>query len=96
MAKTYDIYKDSGVAWIGEIPSRWKVGFVGRYFDEIKNPNTNQEETNTLQFKMGDIISKKDGDSKYNPETIEAYNIVEPGTIMINGLNLSFDLTTVP
>lgn len=38
MAKTYDIYKDSGVAWIGEIPSRWKVGFVGRYFDEIKNP----------------------------------------------------------
>lgn len=64
MAKTYDIYKDSGVAWIGEIPSRWKVGFVGRYFDEIKNPNTNQEETNTLQFKMGDIISKKDGDSK--------------------------------
>lgn len=92
MAKTYDIYKDSGVVWIGEIPSRWKVGLVGRYFDEIKNPNTNQEETNTLQFKMGNIISKKDGDSKYNPETIEAYNIVEPGTIMINGLNLSFDL----
>lgn len=92
MAKTYDIYKDSGVAWIGEIPSRWKVGLVGRYFDEIKNPNTNQEETNTLQFKMGNIISKKDGDSKYNPETIEAYNIVESGTIMINGLNLSFDL----
>lgn len=92
MAKTYDIYKDSGVAWIEEIPSRWKVGLVGRYFDEIKNPNTNQEETNTLQFKMGNIISKKDGDSKYNPETIEAYNIVEPGTIMINGLNLSFDL----
>lgn len=92
MAKTYDTYKDSGVAWIGEIPSGWKVGLVGRYFDEIKNPNTNQEETNTLQFKMGNIISKKDGDSKYNPETIEAYNIVEPGTIMINGLNLSFDL----
>ena len=40
MAKTYDIYKDSGVAWIGEIPSRWKVGFVGRYFDEIKNPTS--------------------------------------------------------
>lgn len=92
MAKTYDTYKDSGAAWIGEIPSEWKVGLVGRYFDEIKNPNVNQEETNTLQFKMGNIISKKDGDSKYNPDTIEAYNIVEPDTIMINGLNLSFDL----
>lgn len=91
MAKTYESYKDSGIAWIGEIPSEWKVGLVGRYFNEIKNPNINQEEKNTLQFKMGDIISKKRGDSKYNPETIEAYNVVEPGTIMINGLNLSFD-----
>lgn len=25
MAKTYDSYKDSGIAWIGEIPSEWKV-----------------------------------------------------------------------
>lgn len=84
--------KDSGIAWIGEIPKEWEVGPVGMFFNEINNPNSNQEETNTLQFKMGDIISKKNGDSKYNPETIAAYNVVEPGTIMINGLNLSFDL----
>lgn len=92
MAKTYDTYKDSGIAWIGEIPGDWRVGLVGKYFKEINNPNINQEETNTLQFKMGEIISKSKGDSKYSPETIEAYNVVEPGTIMINGLNLSFDL----
>lgn len=92
MAKTYDTYKDSGIAWIGEIPGEWRVGLVGKYFKEINNPNINQEETNTLQFKMGEIISKSKGDSKYSPETIEAYNVVEPETIMINGLNLSFDL----
>lgn len=92
MAKTYDTYKDSGIAWIGEIPGEWRVGLVGKYFKEINNPNTNQKETNTLQFKMGEIISKSKGDSKYSPETIEAYNVVEPDTIMINGLNLSFDL----
>ena len=86
--------KDSGIAWIGEIPKEWEVGTVGVFFDEINNPNYNQEETNTLQFKMGDIISKKNGDSKYNPETIAAYNVVEPGAIMINGLNLSFDLVS--
>lgn len=86
--------KNSGIDWIGEIPKGWEVGTVGMFFDEINNPNTNQEETNTLQFKMGDIISKKNGDSKYNPETIAAYNVVEPGTIMINGLNLSFDLVS--
>ena len=92
MAKTYDTYKDSGIAWIGEIPGEWRIGLVGKYFKEINNPNINQEETNTLQFKMGEIISKSKGDSKYSPETIETYNVVEPDTIMINGLNLSFDL----
>ncbi|MDD5974258.1 MAG: hypothetical protein PUC14_00750 [Bacteroidales bacterium] len=25
MAKTYDTYKDSGIAWIGEIPSEWVI-----------------------------------------------------------------------
>ena len=25
MAKTYDIYKDSGIAWIGNIPSGWST-----------------------------------------------------------------------
>lgn len=25
MAKTYDTYKDSGIAWIGEIPGEWRV-----------------------------------------------------------------------
>lgn len=94
MAKTYDTYKDSGIAWIGKIPEKWIVGLVGKYFEEINKPNINQEETNTLQFKMGEIISKSKGDSKYSPETIEAYNVVEPGTIMINGLNLSFDLVS--
>ena len=92
MVKTYDAYKDSGIAWIGKIPKKWIVGLVGKYFEEVNNPNINQEETNTLQFKMGEIISKSKGDSKYSPETIEAYNVVMPGTIMINGLNLSFDL----
>ncbi len=40
---------------------------------------------------MGTIISKSKGDSKYNPETLEGYNIVDKGVIMLNGLNLSFD-----
>ena len=57
----------------------------------VSNRNTSQKETNTLQFKMGEIVSKSDGNSKYNPESIESYNIVYPDTIMINGLNLSFD-----
>lgn len=30
MAKTYDTYKDSGIAWIGEIPGEWRVMRLGK------------------------------------------------------------------
>ena len=83
--------KDSGIVWIGEIPEEWRVENIGSCLKEIHNLNYDCLEDNALQFKMGNIISKKNGDSKYNPETLEAYNQVEPNDIIINGLNLSFD-----
>lgn len=83
--------KDSGIPWIGEIPKGWTIELIGNQVKEVDNPNTNGEEDNALQFKMGSIISKSQGNSKYNPETLEGYNIVDKGVIMLNGLNLSFD-----
>ena len=44
---------------------------------------------------MGSIISKSGGDSKYHPETLEGYNVVLPGDIIINGLNLNYDLKSL-
>ena len=84
--------KDSGIPWIGEIPDGWNVSLIGSCIKEVDCKNTDGKEDNALQFKMGTIISKRNGDSKYNPETLEAYNIVKVGDIIINGLNLSFDL----
>ena len=84
--------RDSGIPWIGEIPKDWTIELIGNQVKEVNNPNTNGLEDNALQFKMGSIISKSRGDSKYNPETLEGYNIVDKGVIMLNGLNLSFDL----
>ena len=82
---------DSSIPWIGDIPKDWTVELIGNQVKSVDNPNTNGEESNALQFKMGTIISKSKGDSKYNPETLEGYNIVDKGVIMLNGLNLSFD-----
>lgn len=84
--------KESGIPWIGDIPNDWNVSLIGSYIKEVDCKNTDGKEDNALQFKMGTIISKRNGDSKYNPESLEAYNIVKVGDIIINGLNLSFDL----
>ena len=90
--------KDSGIEWIGEIPNSWDV-FPARYaFSEIKKKNTDGKETNALKFYNGTIVKKQnfDADSDdYVAETITNYTVVEPNTIMINGLNLNYDLKSL-
>ena len=87
--------KYSGIPWIGDIPKDWTIENIGSCLKEVYNLNSDCSEDNALQFKMGTIISKKYGDSKYNPETLEAYNKVQAGDIVINGLNLSFDFISM-
>ena len=85
------VMKDSGVQWIGQVPKHWEVCRLGIIFKENVILNTEKREVNALQFKLGEIISKSKGNSKYIPISLSGYNIVEPNVIMINGLNLSFD-----
>ena len=41
MANTYDTYKDSGVAWIGEIPSGWEVVRIKNIYSESSELSEN-------------------------------------------------------
>lgn len=87
--------KDSGVEWIGEIPKDWEVKRVGSYFSERKNPNTDDLSLQPLQFRYGNIVPKASvWEGEEASQTYMAYNIVDPNTIMINGLNLEFDFIT--
>ena len=87
--------KDSGIAWIGAIPAAWGVHRIASHFQEIKEKNTANAYSNTLQFKMGKIIAKpQKWDEDETNETYSAYTVVHPNTIMINGLNLEFDFVT--
>lgn len=87
--------KDSGIEWIGQILCDWKVQPVRCAFTENKQKNTDGLITNALQFKFGTIIPKKNfeaDEDEYVADTITNYTIVEPRMIMINGLNLNYDL----
>lgn len=92
------VMKDSGIEWIGAIPESWNL-YPARYaFSEIRKKNTEGAITNALKFFNGTIIPKAnfDADSDdYVAETITTYTIVEPDTIMINGLNLNYDLKSL-
>ncbi len=90
--------KDSGISWVGEIPEEWAI-FPARYaFSEIRTKNTNGAVTNALKFYNGTIVPKTnfDADSdEYVADTITNYTVVSPDTIMINGLNLNYDLKSL-
>ncbi len=89
---TYDSYKDSGVKWLGQIPSHWEVKKLRAFFSEVTEVNTATEIHNQLQFKYGTIVSKPDnGIDNDVLKTISRYTIVRPGDIVINGLNLNYD-----
>ncbi|MDY4411209.1 MAG: restriction endonuclease subunit S [Prevotella sp.] len=44
MAKTYDSYKDSGIAWIGEIPEGWKTNRL-KYLCSIATGNKDTQDS---------------------------------------------------
>ena len=88
----YSEYKDSGVQWLGEIPSHWEMQRWRFLLAENKQKNSGCKEKIQLQFRYGEIVEKADqGDEKDVLETISNYTVVEKNDIIINGLNLNYD-----
>lgn len=88
----YSEYKDSGVQWLGQIPSHWNMKRWRYLLAENKDKNVTCEERLQLQFKYGEIVAKSSQqDDDDITDTISKYTIVLPNDIMINGLNLNYD-----
>lgn len=90
--------KDSEISWLGEVPEEWNVEQIRLGFNEVNDKNKNGLVKNALKFKYGTIIPKNNFNAdteEYVADTILNYNIVEPGDIMINGLNLNFDFISI-
>ena len=90
--------KDSGVEWIGEIPEDWETHKIKFGFTEVNYKNTDGLIKNALKFRYGNIVCKENFDAnteEYVADTILNYNVVKPGDIMINGLNLNFDFVSI-
>ena len=52
----YDSYKNSGVEWIGEIPSGWRKSPI-KYYYNYKKGSRGQELTKTyIQDNLGEIF----------------------------------------
>ena len=90
--KRYDSYKDSGIQWLGEIPSHWELKRWRFLLAENKDVNSRLQTKTQLQFRYGEIVPKSSqGEDEETLNTIQKYTVVAPNDIMINGLNLNYD-----
>ena len=64
--KSYSSYKDSGVEWIGEIPSGWeclRLGVIGEFSSSGIDKKTKEGEVDVRMVNYTDLIRSRD----YNP-----------------------------
>ena len=85
-------FKNSGVEWLGEIPSHWEILYGFRVFNENKRKNIGMLDNRVLSLSYGQIIRKSDEKLVgLVPESFETYQIVKTGDIIVRCTDLQND-----
>ena len=78
---TYESYKDSGVDWLGEIPSDWELGRISAFFSERRQKVSDKDYPALSVTKLGvfpqweNVAKSNDGDNR---------KLVKKGDFVIN------------
>lgn len=92
----YESYKDSGIDWLGDIPSEWNMTPGFNAYAENKRNNKGMKEDRVLSLSYGKIIVKpKEKLVGLVPESFETYQVVEPGDLIIRCMDLQNDKTSL-
>ncbi|WP_243427285.1 restriction endonuclease subunit S [Gemmiger formicilis] len=93
---TYEKTKDSGIEWVGSVPSHWRVHTLYQLVTQVKEKNSNLQEKNLLSLSYGKI-KRKDIDSPDGllPASFDGYNIIEDGDIVLRLTDLQNDHTSL-
>lgn len=88
--------KDSGILWIGNIPSHWEVKRINDLAIQQKIKNTGMREKNLLSLSYGKL-KRKDIETSTGllPESFETYQIVNQGNIILRLTDLQNDWTSL-
>ena len=84
--------KDSGVAWLGDVPLHWEIGLLSSLFTNNKEKNCGMKNNNLLSLSYGRIIQKNiDTSFGLLPANFESYQIVHNGYIILRLTDLQND-----
>ena len=87
--------KDSGIPWIGQIPSHWGTKRIATHFHNRIENNSDFEFKHAFKFNYGEIVLKNEmGTPEEYHDVYIKYSKVKKNDIMINGLNLNYDFVS--
>lgn len=88
MENRYDRYKDSGIAWIGEIPEHWEVKKGKNLFKKEERPVRDNDEIITC-FRDGEVTlrSNRRTDGFTNAMKEVGYQGVRRGDLVIHNMD---------
>lgn len=88
MFEKYDAYKDSGVEWLGQVPTHWHVTRIKNLFRLVMDfaPKNNNEELLSVYTDIG-VKPRKELEERGNKaSTTDGYLFVQKGDIVVNKL----------
>lgn len=90
--RKYDSYKESEIEYISEIPIHWKVKPLYTLFNEVKDKNKGNLESNVLSLSYGNI-KKRNIESNMGllPDSFETYNRIKKDDIVLRLTDLQND-----
>lgn len=92
MRQTYPNYSESGIEWVGEIPSDWDVKPLFTVAVHSNESNKGMIEDNLLSLSYGRIIQKDiDTLGGLLPESFETYQVINPDYMIFRLTDLQND-----
>lgn len=92
----YQEYKDSGMAWLGQVPVHWNIRPAFGAFVPNRERNSGMKEKAVLSLSYGRIVIKPEEKLRgLVPESFETYQIVNPGDIILRTTDLQNDHTSL-
>lgn len=94
--QVYAEMKNSGIPWIGSVPSHWGVHTLYQFASQVKRKNSDLSERNLLSLSYGRIKRKNiDAPEGLLPASFDGYNIIEEGDIVLRLTDLQNDHTSL-
>ncbi len=89
----YEEYRDSGVDWIGDVPSDWGVKRLKFLFSETNaRTRTGQETLYSLRMNEGLVPHDEVSDKPIAPEDLVDYKLIAPGQVVMNRMRAAIGI----